>query len=111
MPSSGDRPEDHLPSVADRAIDPKQSLIQNMRADSLVPRGIRSVLLNAIILVVGLVFLATGIGYLLEDVSWAGPWGMFHPHGLIFAALNGGIGFWCTYGAITNLRARKNAPQ
>jgi len=67
---------------------------------------IKSVALNVTVLAIGILFLAAGCSYLLEDVSWAGIRGVLHVHAVVFGAMNIALGTWCTRGAILNLRAR-----
>ena len=70
---------------------------------------IRSVALNLVLGLVGLLFIAAGIAYALEDTAWAGWRGLFHPHAFLLAALNLALGAWCTFGAFRNFRARRRS--
>jgi ABC-type thiamin/hydroxymethylpyrimidine transport system permease subunit len=73
---------------------------------------IRSIVLNLVIGVIGLLFVAAGVGYAVEDTAWAGWRGLFHAHAFLLGALNISLGVWCVLGAFRNLRARRrSSPQ
>jgi hypothetical protein len=73
---------------------------------------VRSVVLNIAIGAIGLLFMAAGVGYAVEDTAWAGWRGLFHAHAFLLGALNISLGIWCVVGAFRNLRARRHlSPQ
>jgi hypothetical protein len=70
---------------------------------------IRSLVLNLLLGLIGLLFLAAGTAYAVEDIQWAGWRGLFHAYALLLGVMNLSLGIWCTLGAIRNLRARRHS--